>query len=175
VRRQLRRAKDAERRQIWREYGRLSVFACELNTLETPMKYACIALIYFATWIAISGCSKEGSAPMAQADKSIQVGGLYATQEKDGSWRLMKVLAVDEFAVHIRTYANKLPEKPKDIDPAKLTLGGLNDPAGFGIGHFPWAKEGFLNESPVLIKIVPIKEEELEGYKLYLEAMKGRR
>lgn len=110
---------------------------------------------------------------MAKDDKPIQVGGLYVTQDKDGSWRVMKVLAADEFAVHLRRYANKFPEQPQEIDPAKLTLGGINDPGGFGIGHFPLAKEGFFKDNPVLIKVVPVKEQELEGYKLYLEAMKG--
>ena len=85
----------------------------------------------------------------------------------------MKVLALDEQAVHLRSYANKFPEQPKDVDPAVLTLGGLNDPAGFGIGHFPVAREGFINEKRVLIKVLPVKEDELEGYKLYLEAMNG--
>jgi len=133
------------------------------------------AIIWLAVLTAASGCSREGGAPVAKDDKSIQVGGLYATQDKDGSWRVMKVLAVDEFAVHLRSYANKYPEQPKDIDSTKLTLGGINDPAGFGIGHFPLAKEGFFKDNPVLIKVVPVKEEELEGYKLYLEAMKDGR
>lgn len=127
-----------------------------------------------ACLVAVSGCSREGSAPVTKDDKSIKVGGLYATQDKDKSWRVMKVLAVDEFAVHLRRYANKFPEQPKDVDPANLTLGGLNNPAGFGIGHFPLAKAGFLKDNPVLIKVVPVREEELEGYKVYLEAMKGR-
>jgi hypothetical protein len=73
--------------------------------------------------------------------------------------------------VHLRSYANKFREQPKEVDPASLTLGGLNDPAGFGIGHFPLAKEGFWKDSPVLIKVEPVREDELEGYKLYLEAM----
>ena len=88
----------------------------------------------------------------------------------------MKVLAVDEFAVHLRSYANRFPEQPTDISiPASLPWGGLTDPGGFGIGHFPSAREGFFKDNPVLIKVVPVKEEELEGYKLYLEAMKDRR
>jgi len=85
----------------------------------------------------------------------------------------MKVLVVDEHAVHLRSYANKFREQPKDVDPASLSVGGLYDPAGFGIGHFPLAKEGFFKDKPVLIKVVPVKEEELEGYKMYLEAMNG--
>jgi hypothetical protein len=106
--------------------------------------------------------------------ESVQVGGLYATQDKDGQWRVSKVLAVDEYAVHLRSYANKFPQRPDDVDPTRLTLGGLNDPAGFGIGHFPLAKEGFLKDHPVLLKVVPVNEDELEGYKIYLEAMKDR-
>lgn len=85
----------------------------------------------------------------------------------------MKVLALDEHAVHLRSYANKFREQPKDVDPAVLTLGGLNNPAGFGIGHFPLAKEGFFKGKPVLIKVIPVIEDELEGYRMYLEAMNG--
>lgn len=121
--------------------------------------------------IALGGCSKEGNTSVAP--QSIQVGGLYGTQDEDGTWRIMKVLALDEHAVHLRSYANKFREQPKDVDPAVLTLGGLNDPAGFGIGHFPLAKEGFFKDNPVLIKVVPVKEDELEGYRMYLEAMNG--
>lgn len=139
------------------------------------MHYSPLAIICLTVLMVVCGCSNGGSAPAPKDDKSIQVGGLYATQDKDGSWRVMKVLAVDEHAVHLRSYANKFPEQPRDVDRAKLTLGGLNDPAGFGIGHFPLAKEGFFNDNPVLIKVVPVKEDELEGYKLYLEAMKDRR
>jgi hypothetical protein len=51
--------------------------------------------------------------------------------------------------------------------------GRINSPGGFGIGHYPLAKEGFFADKPTLIKVMPVKEEELDGYKLYLEAMKG--
>src|SRR5262245_32100379 len=101
---------------------------------------------------AVSACSRDVSRTVAKDDKSIKVGGLYATQDKNGTWRVTKVLAVDDFAVHLRSYANKFPDQPADVDPAKLTLGGLNDPAGFGIGHFPSSKEGFFVDNPVLIK-----------------------
>ena len=119
--------------------------------------------------LAFVGCSKKESA--STSPSSIEVGGLYATQRQDGTWRIMKVLALDEEAVHLRSYANKFPQQPKDVDPATLTLGGLNDPAGFGIGHFPVAKEGFFKDHPVLIKVVPVRDDELEGYKMYLESM----
>jgi hypothetical protein len=135
------------------------------------MHFTRTLVICLLTFGAVNGCSKEKSNSVTP--QSIQVGGLYATRDQDGGWRVMKVLAVDDQAVHLRSYANKFVEQPKDIDPAVLTLGGLNSPAGFGIGHFPLAKEGFLKDKPVLIKIVPVKEDELEGYRLYLQDMNG--
>lgn len=71
-------------------------------------------------------------------------------------------------------YANKFSDKPTELDLEKLTLGGLKDSAGFGIGHVPLSLQGFEKENRVLIKVLPVKDEELEGYKLYLEAMKDR-
>ena len=139
------------------------------------MLYTRFADLFHAALSRIWGGSKERGATRVKDAAPIQAGGLYSTQDKDGSWRVMKALVVDEYSVHLRSYANKFPEQPKDIDPAKLTLGDLKDPAGFGIGHFPLAKEGFFEDNPVLIKVVPVKEDELEGYKLYLEAMKGGR
>ena len=135
------------------------------------MHFSRSVIICLSILVAAGGCSQEGNPSVAP--QSIQVGGLYATKDEGGSWRVMKVLALDEHAVHLRSYANKFREQPKDVDPSVLTLGGLNNPEGFGIGHFPLAKEGFFKDKPILIKVVPVKEEELEGYRMYLEAMNG--
>lgn len=97
-------------------------------------------------------------------DQTIKVGGIYATPEKDGTWRIVRVLALDEHAVHLRSYTDKFTEQPKDVDLAKLE---------WFIGHMPLAREGFEKEQRVLIKVVPVAEEELEGYRYYLEATKG--
>ncbi|MBX7104241.1 MAG: hypothetical protein K1X57_09170 [Gemmataceae bacterium] len=134
-----------------------------------------LPILCLTSLMAASGCSTREGTAVAKDNQSIQVGGLYASENKDGTWRVTKVLAVDECAVHLRTYANKFPELPADVDPATLTLGRVGDPGGFGIGHYPVTKEGFLNENRVLIKVVPVMEEELEGYRYYLEAMKEDR
>lgn len=97
-------------------------------------------------------------------DQGIKVGGIYATPDKDGSWRIVRVLALDEHAVHLRSYTDRFTEQPKDVDLAKLK---------WFIGHMPLAREGFEKERRVLIKVVPVAEDELEGYRYYLEAMKG--
>ena len=110
---------------------------------------------------------------MSDDEREIVVGGLYATTNEDGTYSVMKVLAVDNFAVHLRLYANRFEELPSDIDPSVLTLGSISDGGNFGIGHFPWAKEGFWNDDPVFLKKTPVTDDELEGYRLYLEAMGG--
>lgn len=131
-------------------------------------------IIILAILCLLYGCSSSHSEnEKNDSSPEIVVGGLYYSQNNEGTFSVMKVLAVDDMSVHIRSYANKFTAKPADVDPAVLTLGGLNDPAGIGIGHFPIAKEGFLQDNPVFIKQVPVTDEELEGYRMYLEAMNG--
>jgi len=86
---------------------------------------------------------------------------------------ISKVLAVDEYAVHVRIYKNKFPSLPQNLDTATLSLGGLGDPDGFGIGHAPVAKEGWL-ASHVFLKKEPVRDDELEGYKYYVEEMRRK-
>jgi hypothetical protein len=119
-------------------------------------------MLVIATW-TIVGCSKEDRA-MKGSDSTIKVGGIYATPDKDGSWKVARVLALDEHAVHLRFYTDRFAEQPKDVDLAKLK---------WFIGHAPLAREGFEKEKRVLIKVVPVGEDELEGYRYYLEAMNG--
>jgi len=101
------------------------------------------------------------------------VGGLYASKGEDGSFSVVKVLAADRFAVHLRSYANRFDALPTDLDASTLTLGSIDD-EHFGMGHFPLAREAFERESYTFLKKTQLEEEELEGYNLYLEAMGGR-
>lgn len=110
---------------------------------------------------------------MSGEEREIVVGGLYATRNEDNTYGVMKVLVVDEVAVHLRAYANRFKELPLEIDPSVLTLGSISDEGGFGIGHFPLAREGFWNGEPVLLKKTSVADDELDGYRLYLEAMGG--
>lgn len=103
----------------------------------------------------------------------IVVGGLYASKNDDGSFGVSKVLAVDATVVQIRIYRNRFPSIPRDIDPSVSTLRGIGDPEGFGIGHAPVAKQGWL-VSQVFLKKPPLTDEELEGYKYCLEEMQKR-
>lgn len=100
---------------------------------------------------------------MKSGNPKLTVGGIYGTRDKDGSWKLSRVLALDDHAVHLRLYSDRFTELPKDVDLKNLH---------WVIGHVPLARAGFENESPVLIKVVPVADDELEGYRYYLEAMK---
>jgi hypothetical protein len=99
--------------------------------------------------LSLVGCSKEDTTVRA-SDPTIQVGGIYATRNEDGSWGVVRVLALDEHAVHLRSYTDRFTEQPKDVDLAKLN---------WFIGHMPLAREGFEREPRVLIKVEPVAEE----------------
>ncbi len=112
---------------------------------------------------------------MSNDELAIVVGGLYATKNEDGTYGVMKVLVVDDFAVHLRSYANRFEELPLDIDPSVLTLGSISDDGGFGIGHFPLSKEAFWKDDPIFLRKTSVAEDELEGYRIYLDAMGGQK
>lgn len=92
----------------------------------------------------------------------LKAGGLYILKSVDSSYYVCKILVIDDFAIHLRTYHNKFAQKPIQINSNELDI---------LIGHSPLAKEGFLLDKPELLKIEEVKETELEGYKMYLEQM----
>src|SRR4030095_7616299 len=93
----------------------------------------------------------------------LKVGGLYLTKQEDGSYIVSKILAIDDFAVHLRTYSNNFKTKPTQLS---------SDDLDILIGHSPLDKKGFLIDNPELIKVEAVKESELEGYKIYQEEMR---
>ena len=97
----------------------------------------------------------------------IVVGGLYATRDEDGYYRIVKVLVVDEFAVHIRCYATRFRELPVRVRSSELTLGGPDCPEGFGVGHIPLARKAFDREERVLVGREPVADDELTGYRIW--------
>ena len=95
------------------------------------------------------------------------VGGLYASCDADGRYRICKVLVVDELAIHIRSYATRFDELPTDVKPSQLSMGGIGLPEGFGIGHMPIAHQGFWLDNPVLVASEPVSDDELLGYRIW--------
>jgi hypothetical protein len=102
-----------------------------------------------------------------------RVGGLYSTQEGKGQFDVVKILAVDPDAVHVRIYKEKYLFRPASVDPASLTLGKLKDKDGFSIGHLPLSWQTFASWDPVFLSQQAVSDKELEGYKAWKEAKGG--
>jgi hypothetical protein len=95
-------------------------------------------------------------------------GQLYSGNwDDDGTYRVVKVLAADDEAVHVRVYKQRFPERPTTVDPQRLTLGTAHDSDGFGVGHLPLAHQEFMLWEPQLIGSTELREEELDGYRMW--------
>jgi hypothetical protein len=90
-------------------------------------------------------------------------GDLDSIRDKHG-YGVVKVLVVDPDVVHIRLYKNTFPERPSQIDPSRLSVGTIDDPDGFGMGHLPISRNEFQSWHPVLIMQSKVTPDELEGY-----------
>lgn len=132
-----------------------------------------LLLLLVAAAVLPSGCaagrpeSKAGGLHPA----GLKAGGLYSVDDGDGSFRVVKLLVLDEDAAHIAIYANKFSARPLTVDPASLTLGSVDDEGEqIGMMHLPLSREAFARDRPVFISQTPVTEEELEGYRMWQEA-----
>ena len=118
--------------------------------------------------LIIMSCGDHTNSPTnvnaVSVDQSdnLKVGGLYLIKKADSTYYITKVLALDDFAVHLRTYKDTFRTKPTNISSENLKV---------MIGHAPIDKTGFLLDHPELLKVENVKESELEGYKMYLKEM----
>jgi hypothetical protein len=106
-------------------------------------------------------------------DQELETGGLYSTNNGDGRYGVVKLLAQDPSVVHLRLYKNTYSTRPATIEPTDLALGSMDDEDGFGIGHLPLARGDFLDWQPALLARQDVSEEELEGYRLWQQADGG--
>ena len=107
------------------------------------------------------GCKRQ--TPEAE----LVAGGLYTVESDPGKFGAAKLLAYEDGICHVRLYREEYPSRPAILDPAKLTLGGAGDQEGFSLGHMPLREESFRAWKPVLAGKAEVKEEELEGYRMW--------
>ena len=100
-------------------------------------------------------------------------GELYSVETGDGTFSIVKILAIDDDIVHIRIYNNRFATRPEQVDASQLSLGTLDDQGGFGIGHFPIPLSEFEAWDPRFLQSEGVTEEELEGYRLWQEMTGG--
>ena len=102
-----------------------------------------------------------------------RIGGIYSINDGSNSFGIVKILAVDGDAVHLKIYKNRFSARPATVDLSSLSLGSVDDADGFGMGHLPKSRQGFLEWEPMLLTGSLVTEEELEGYTIWKEAGGG--
>jgi hypothetical protein len=102
-------------------------------------------------------------------------GGLYYTRRKDGSYSVLKILKIDDQGVHVRLYSNQFAEPPKKVDETTLHMAGLHQKPNenLGIGHMPISKKSFVTWHATFVQQCTVSEEELDGYKVWLDDKGG--
>ena len=103
-------------------------------------------------------------------------GGLYAVQNEDGSFSVIKILVVDDVGVHIRAYSNRFPESPRDLNPDSLyiTDGDRKPGDSLGIGHLPVMADTFASWKPTYLRqTTAITAEDMEGHQMWQQARGG--
>lgn len=99
---------------------------------------------------------------------ALEVGGLYAVPRKDGPYSVVKVLAEDQNAYHLRVYSNTFPQAPDASVIPELALGSMGGERAFGVGHLPVPKDGIDTTKYTQIATAEVTDAELEGYRIWL-------
>jgi hypothetical protein len=130
------------------------------------MRTGVIALVVVATIALIWYFGRRETSP------AWEIGGLYSVRDSERGFRVAKVLAIDPGVVSIRMYKQTFSERPSNIDPAKLSVGSIND-TEFGIGHLPLDPPTFSSWEPRFLLGSSLTDEELEGYRMWKESGGG--
>ena len=102
-------------------------------------------------------------------------GGLCYFPNDNGSYSVLKILKLDDQGVHVRVYSNQFSSPPSKIDESTLFMGGVDHKPNetLGMGHAPLSKKSFEGWKATFFQQSTVKEEELEGYKMWAEAKGG--
>lgn len=125
------------------------------GSLRLPLVFLLLGLAY--------GCQRHSP------ETELVAGGLYTVESDPGKFGAAKLLAYEDGICHVRLYREEYPNRPATLDPAKLTLSGADGKQGFSLGHVPLREESFRAWKPVLAGKAEVKEEELEGYRIWKE------
>lgn len=102
-------------------------------------------------------------------------GGLYYTQNENGSYSVLKILRLDDGGVHVRLYSNQFSTPPAKVDEGTLYMVGVDRKPNetLGMGHAPISRQSFQGWQAVYFQQSAVKPDELEGYKMWVEANGG--
>ena len=102
----------------------------------------------------------------------VEVGGFYAIDWGDGHYGTAKVLVVDDVCTHVRLYPNEWPVSPVGLSPDDLKLKAIRNGLP-KIGHVPVSHAIFESWNPVILARQRVVEEELDGYRMWVENKGG--
>jgi len=124
-----------------------------------------LALMAMSILTLLTGCSRSGPVE----------GGLYFIHNDTGSYSVIKILKVDNGGVHVRLYSNQFPTPPDKVDESTLYLAGMDrkPDESLGMGHVPLSTKTFAGWHATFFQQSIVKEDELDGYKMWLDAKGG--
>ncbi|AXC15882.1 hypothetical protein ACPOL_6670 [Acidisarcina polymorpha] len=96
------------------------------------------------------------------------VGGLYSIRGWSHHFNIAKILVIDGGVIHIAIYREEFVGRPDAVDTASLSLGSVEDDV-FGVMHIPLEASMFAQHEPELILETVVSEEDLQGYRTYLD------
>jgi hypothetical protein len=102
-------------------------------------------------------------------EPDVEAGDLVSCDwDRDGTFRVAKVLVTESAGVHVRVYAERFAQRPATL-PAQLGLGSIDDDS-FGVGHLALTWAEFARWKPVPLAHESVSEAELDGYVMWREA-----
>lgn len=102
-------------------------------------------------------------------------GGLYSVSAENAGYAIVKFLKIDAGGVHLRMYSNTFMSRPREVDSSKLYMAGKDLKPGeqLGMGHAPISHGSFRSWNAEYIRQEPVREDELEGNRMWKEAKGG--
>ena len=85
----------------------------------------------------------------------------------------MKILAVDRTGIHVRLYVERFRNRPTQSEIPELTLAPFGPEYAFSIGHIPLCYASFAAWNPRFICTRSVDENELDGYRMWVDAPGG--
>lgn len=103
------------------------------------------------------------------AGSDLAPGDICSIKSGESAFGIIKILVIDQHVLHVRKYKNRFPERPYDVNLAMLCIGTVNDPDGLGVAHLAVSASGFATWMPARIGKQEVTDEDLEGYRCWLE------
>jgi hypothetical protein len=87
----------------------------------------------------------------------------------------MKIIAVDAGGVHARLYAQRFTNRPglADIHNLSIIPFGSQQGNSLSLGHLPLTRRYFSLWQPIFITSQPITDEDVQGYRTWLNSGGG--